>query len=270
MLMQHTQLTGIAQMIRRLMTQNLQGTLHASARRNSRLSATAQVRIIKIRQTVRGRTNLLAGTRLTPRGQGAGRAHTLQQLRNRLAVTHHHTVGAAHLACLRNNVQATSRTHQRERRLRTGTGNLQGRGTTRLSQRTVRQKRTAHDRLGVLQGAVHHSRRQATHRAATQIQQTGLASQRLTAVIHTHNVAAASTQATTADAGQLRVVTVNLRDGAAHAVGGCLVVDLRLHHDSPRDNVQASGKTQNRRDFCLTSRDFRCLVVGEFVLDERG
>ena len=38
------------------MTQNLQGTLHAGARRNSRLSATAQVRIIKIRQTVRGRT----------------------------------------------------------------------------------------------------------------------------------------------------------------------------------------------------------------------
>ena len=252
------------------MTQNLQGTLHAGARRNSRLRATAQVRVIKIRQTVRGRTNLLAGARLTPRGQGAGRAHALQQLRNRLAVTDHHAVGTAHLARLRDNVQATSRTHQRERRLRAGAGNLQRGGTTRLSQRTVRQERTAHDRFGVLQGTVHHGRRQATHRAAAQIQQTGLASQRLTAVIHAHDVPAASTQTTTADAGQLGVVAVNLRDGAAHAVGGCLVVDLRLHHDSPRDNVQTSGKTQNRRDFCLTCRDFRCLVVGKFVLDERG
>ena len=123
--MQHTQLTGIAQMIRRLMTQNLQGTLHAGARRNSRLGATAQVRIIKIRKAVRGRTNLLAGARLTPRGQGASRTHTLQQLRNGLAVTDHHAVGAAHLTCLRDNVQATSRTHQRERRLRAGAGNLQ-------------------------------------------------------------------------------------------------------------------------------------------------
>ena len=97
----------------------------------------------------------------------------------------------------------------------------------------MRQERTAHNRLSILQRAVHHSRRQATHRAATQIQQTGLASQRLSAVIHTHNVAAASTQTTTADAGQLRVMAVNLRNGAAHAVGCCLVVDLRLHHDSP-------------------------------------
>ena len=104
MLMQHTQLTGIAQMIRSLMTQNLQSTLDAGTRRNSSLGATAQVRIIKICQAVRGRTNLLAGARLTPRGQGAGRAHTLQQLRNGLAVTHHHTIGAAHLTCLRNNV----------------------------------------------------------------------------------------------------------------------------------------------------------------------
>ena len=174
--MQHTQLTGIAQMIRHLLTQNQQGTLHAGARCNSRLSATAQVRIIKIRQTVSGRTNLLAGARLTPRGQSTGRAHTLQQLRNGLAVTHHHTVGAAHLACLRNNIQATSCTHQRKRRLRAGAGNLKGGRTTRLSQRTMRQERTAHNRLSILQRAVHHSRRQATYRAATQIQQTGLAS----------------------------------------------------------------------------------------------
>ncbi len=43
-------------------------------------------------------------------------------------------VGAAYLACLRNNIQATSRTHQRKRRLRAGAGNLTGGRTTRLSQ----------------------------------------------------------------------------------------------------------------------------------------
>ncbi len=229
-----------------LIAQNFEGALHAGAGRHGGLGATAQVSVIKVGQSVGGRAHLLAGAGLTPGGEGAGRAHALEQLRNGLAVAHHHAVGTAHLAGLRNDVEATGGTHESQGGLGAGAGKLQCGGTARLGQGAVRQECAAHDGLRILQGTVDHGRRQAAHGATAHIQQTGLTGQGLAALIHAHHVAATAAQAATGDAGELGVVTVNLRDDAAHAVGGGLVIYLRFHHDSPRDNVQTAGEAQNR------------------------
>ena len=108
------------------------------------------------------------------------------------------------------------------------------------------QERAAHDGFGILQRAIDHGRRQAAHGATTHIQQTGLTGQSLAALIHAHHVAATAAQTASGDTGELGVVTVNLRNDAAHAMGGGLVIYLRFHHDSPRDNVQTAGEAQNR------------------------
>ena len=96
-----------------------------------------------------------------------------------VAVADHHPVRAADLPGLRRDAEPAGRADQGERRLRAGAGDLQRRGAARLGQRAVRQERAAPGRLRVADAAADDLRRQPAHRTAAQVEQPGLAGQRL-------------------------------------------------------------------------------------------
>src|SRR3954471_2765195 len=115
--------------------EDLQGPLHAGARRHGRTGGAAQVGVVEVGQPVGRGPDLAAHAPFLPGQDGVVRAHAGQQGADRVAVADDDPVGAADLAGLGRDAETAGGAHQCHGRLGPGAGDLEGRRTARLGER---------------------------------------------------------------------------------------------------------------------------------------
>src|SRR3954454_11274731 len=260
------EVTGHLQVVGHLVAEDLQGPFHTGAGRHRGAGGAAQVRVVEVREPVRGGPHLAPHPALLPGHQRLVRAQPGEQHADRVTVPDHHPVHAADLACLGRDAQPARGSDERERRLRTGAGDLQGGGPARLRQRAVCQERAPPCRDRVATGAGDDLRRKTADRTAPAVEETGLAGQRLAVPDHPHDVPAALADPVAGDHHHVGGVAVDLRDVPPEPARGGAGVELGLHHDPAADDVQAAGEPQHRGDLRLATTRLGDLSAGQLRL----
>ncbi len=180
--------TGGGQVVGHRVPEDLQGALDPRARRDGRARGAAQVRVVEVGQPVGGRADLAAHPPLLPGQQGLVGAQPGEHRADGVAVADDDAVDPADLTGLGRDAQPARRPDQRQRRLGTGTGDLQRRRAARLGQRPVRQEGAAPGGLGVAQRAVDDRRREPADRAAGCVDESGLPGEPLPVLGHRQHV----------------------------------------------------------------------------------
>jgi 4-amino-4-deoxy-L-arabinose transferase-like glycosyltransferase len=113
----HPQLAGHRQVLRRVVTEDLEGALDARAGRHRGARAAAQVGVIEVRQPVGGGPDLAPHPPFLPGQHGLVGTEPGQHGADRLAVPDDHAVHAAHIPRLGVHLQPAGGAHQGEGRL---------------------------------------------------------------------------------------------------------------------------------------------------------
>ncbi len=95
----------------------------------------------------------------------------------------------------------------------------------------------------------------------------GLARERLAVLDDAHHVPRAAAQAPRRDHQDLARVAEDLRDVLAQPPGRHRRVELGLDDDATRDDVQATGEAEHRRDLCLAAAGLGDAQPAQLVLD---
>ena len=98
-----------------------------------------------------------------------------------------------------------------------------------------------------------HCRRQATHGAPGPVDETGLACEVLASGYDAHDVALRFAQSPGLHDGDLALLVVDLGEVLAQATRGRARIEVRLHHDPPGHDVQATAETEKGGDLCLAA-----------------
>src|SRR6516165_6464551 len=178
------ELTRDDQVLGRGAAEDLQGPLHPRAGRHRGPGAAPQVRVVEVREPVRGGPDLAPHPPVLPGEHAVVGTQPGQQRTDRVAIPDHHAVHAADLPGLGVNLQPPCGADHGQRRLGAGAGDLQGHRPARLGQAAVRQEGAAPGGLAVAGGAGNHLPRQPADRPAVSVHETGLAGQVLTVLVH--------------------------------------------------------------------------------------
>src|SRR5699024_5213334 len=204
-------ITRHEQVLRNGLVEYLHRALDPGSRGHRGTGGATQVRIVEVRQAVRGRPHLTTYPAFLPGQHARMRAQPGQQRTNGVPIANHDTVDTAYLPGFRLHIEPARGPHQRERRLRAGTGDLERRGSAGLGERTVRKERTTPGGFGLRDTSRNDGGGQPTHRTATRVDQAGLPSQPVTVLDHAHHVPGALTQPTRGrDDMNIGVVTVEI------------------------------------------------------------
>jgi hypothetical protein len=110
-------------------------------------------------------------------------------------------------------------------------------------------------------------RRQAAHRTAADVQQPGLAGQRLTVLDHPDDVVAALAQTAGREHVHLAGIAVDVGDLAAQPARDRAGVQLGLDHHPPGDDVQSAGEAQQCRHLRPTTAGLGHVDPAQLILD---
>src|SRR6266702_1908141 len=125
-------------------------------------------------------------------------------------------------------------------------------------------------RLAVAAGAGHHLPGQPPDGPAVAVDQPGLAGQAVAVLMHPDDIAVALPQAARGEHDQFRGMTEYLGDILAEPARRRAGVELGLHHDAARGQVQAAGKPQQRGYLSLPAAWLEHGNAAEFILHQAG
>src|SRR5690606_36277748 len=198
------------------------------------------------------------------------RAKPREQRADRVAVTHDHPDGAAHVPGLGLDLKPPGRADQRQGGLGPRTGDFQRRRAPRLGQRPPGQERASPRRLGIVVGAIDDQWRQPANGAAAAVDQSGLPGQLLPVAYDTYDVPAFLTQPSGGDDGEVAVVAEHLRNVTSQPAGRYPRIKLGLDDDLAADDMKAAAEPEQRRDLGLTAARLGELEASQLVLHGCG
>jgi hypothetical protein len=138
--------TGIHEVLRDVIAQNLERSFYPGARRYGSLCAATKVGVIKIYEAVGCCAHLTPRAQLLPQFNASGGAHEREERRNGLVFSNHDSVNTAHLTSFCGDAEAVSGANECHGCLVSGCYDIYGRLATRIGKRAGSKKSSAPDR----------------------------------------------------------------------------------------------------------------------------
>lgn len=261
---------GLAEVLRHVLAEDLEGALDARAGGDGGLGRAAEVRVVEVHEAVHARAHLTALAHLVPLGGDVHRADRLQHAADALGLADDDARHTAHLARLRGDADAAGGADDGHPGLARRAGDLERSRAARLGQAARSEEGSAPDGGEVLAGAGRESVRQPADGATALIEQAGLTGERLAAIHHAHGEVLAVAGAGALDVGDLRTHAVDLGDVPRHAAREVGRVDLGLDRDASGDGVQAAREPQQGRRLSDPNRRTRVPDGDQLCLDIGG